>query len=563
MSTVFALLRLHPARSCLMLACLLIAGVAEGLSLTALLPLLAIAGGDHNADFPGAIAYGLLSYLGFAPSVGALLLMIVGGIICKCALLLLANASVGFTVARVATRFRHNLVSALLASKWSYFSKQRSGEISNALATEAYRAALAFEYSARGLSVLLQLLVYACVALMISWPATLVSLALGISSVSAMSFLMQSARQAGLRQTGLMRELVAYLSDVLGSAKPLKAMSRGAVPETYLAERADRMQQALRHEVTSRESLRALQEPLLASLAAVGLYIALVWWGMALSSVMVLVFLHVRLLGLFNKTQREYQRVLTQESAYHALNGAISEATSAAETNDGCCAPVLQREIKVEGLTFKHGNSAVFESLSFSIPAHRFAVLTAPSGYGKTTLLDLICALYLPHKGEILIDDVPLGKINLSAWRQSIGYVPQQTILLHDTIAANVLIGLDNATHLDAQHALVAAGLWDYVLDQPEGMNTVVGERGAELSGGQAQRIAIARALAHKPQLLLLDEPTSSLDLQTSLAIANKLKALARDLTVIAASHQHCLIESADIVIALDNMPHLARVTNA
>jgi ATP-binding cassette subfamily C protein len=132
-----------------------------------------------------------------------------------------------------------------------------------------------------------------------------------------------------------------------------------------------------------------------------------------------------------------------------------------------------------------------------------------------------------------------------------IGYVSQETILLHDTILSNILVGAPALGYSDAERALRQAGAWDFVNALPDGLHTIVGERGGLLSGGQRQRIAIARALAHQPLFLLLDEPTSALDPESERIVCETLQELAKELTVVAVSHQPALINAADTIYAL------------
>lgn len=553
MNTMFALLRTYPGRSALMLTALIVAGAAEGLSLTALLPLLSVATGEPVKGGINDIVLEVLRQLGIEPSVGAILVFIVCGIAIKSLLVLVANSQVGYTVARIATDFRVALIDALLASQWQYFVKQRTGALANSVATEAYRAATGFEYGARVISLLLQVSVYTIVALMVSWPATLAALAIGAIFVLALHSLLRIARRAGLKQTQLNRELLSYLTDVLGSVKPLKAMARDHAAEAILKRQTGDLEHATRREVMSRETLRALQEPILATLAALGLYFALSMWGLGLSEVMVLVFILVRLLGLVNKTQRQYQRVVTQESAYWALRKTVEQALAAGETANGMKTPTIDDSIRLEDVGFAYGEHRVFDSLDLEIPARSLVVLTAPSGAGKSTLLDLLCGLLKPQHGSIRVDGVSLAEIDLSAWRKFIGYVPQETVLLHDSILNNVTIGEPELTEQDAVRALKQTGVWDFIERLPNGLNTVVGERGGQISGGQRQRIAIARALTHRPKVLILDEPTSALDRETERLICVTLRQLAEHLTVIAASHQASLIEAADRVISLED----------
>jgi ATP-binding cassette subfamily C protein len=146
-----------------------------------------------------------------------------------------------------------------------------------------------------------------------------------------------------------------------------------------------------------------------------------------------------------------------------------------------------------------------------------------------------------------------LEKIDLKKWRRMIGYVPQETLLLHDSILMNVTLGDKDLTAEDIEGALRAAGAWEFVSILPQGMHSVVGERGQKLSGGQRQRIAIARALAHKPKLLILDEATTALDPESEAAICETMQKLGGKITILAISHQPALLKVADQAYRLQN----------
>jgi ATP-binding cassette subfamily C protein len=134
-----------------------------------------------------------------------------------------------------------------------------------------------------------------------------------------------------------------------------------------------------------------------------------------------------------------------------------------------------------------------------------------------------------------------------------IGYVPQETLLLNDSVLINVTLGDPDLTVADAESALRAAGVWEFVSEMPEGIYNTVGERGSMVSGGQRQRIAIARALAHKPKLLILDEPTSALDGESESAICETLQKLSGEYTILAISHRATLLNAADRAYQLQN----------
>ena len=158
----------------------------------------------------------------------------------------------------------------------------------------------------------------------------------------------------------------------------------------------------------------------------------------------------------------------------------------------------------------------------------------------------LIIGLLRPQRGQIWIDDLSFETVDIRTWRRVIGYVPQETLLLHDTVMRNVTLGDPESSEKDVENALRAAGAWGFVSALPQGMHSTVGERGGKLSGGQRQRIAIARALVHKPVLLILDEATSGLDPESEASICDTLRQLRGKLTILAISHQPALVNVAD-----------------
>jgi ATP-binding cassette subfamily C protein len=176
-----------------------------------------------------------------------------------------------------------------------------------------------------------------------------------------------------------------------------------------------------------------------------------------------------------------------------------------------------------------------------------------PSGAGKTTLADIILGLYPPDKGRITVDGVPLTEIDLFSWRRLVGYVPQDLVLFHDSIQANVTLGDPQISRAEVREALQMAGAWEFIQALPEGLETGVGQSGTKLSGGQRQRIALARALVCKPKLLILDEVTSALDPHTEQQICANVRQLAGETTVFAITHRAALLEIADRRYRIEN----------
>lgn len=565
---VFA--RAYPLRSAVALFALLVAGLAEGLGLTTLLPLFTTALDGGGSEAAGGLSIAgsgtdevvttVLGQVGLAPTLGVLVLIVVCGLLVKAGLMLWAHRQVGYTVAQVATDLRLALIRALLDSRWEFYLRQPVGTLANSVATEATRASQAYMFGAIMTAMLIQVLVYTTVALLVSWQATLIAIAAGSVCFMLLGRLVRSARKAGRRQTSLFRSLLAHLTDSLSSVKPLKAMGREGLADTLLQNETRQLNRALRREVFSKQALKSLQEPMIGALVAVGLYVALEFYGMSLSAVLVLTLLVARVLIQSTKLQQRYQEMMVCESAYWSLQASIDEARAHAEPEMGRRRMALRESIRLDNIRFAYRDDWILRGLSLTIPAGRLTTLTGASGGGKTTVVDLVIGLLRPQEGEVLIDGVPLVDLDIHEWRRGIGYVPQDTFLLHDTVLHNVTLGDPDLGEADAERALRHAGVWDSVAALPEGVHTIVGERGGRFSGGQRQRIAIARALAHRPQLLILDEATNALDRETEAAVCATLRSLRGTLTMIAISHQDAVIEAADCVYHLqDGVARLLR----
>ena len=501
-----------------------------------------------------------LEAAGIEPELGPLLLLILLGITLKSVLLLLAHGQVGTTATRFVTALRHELLASTLASRWEHFLSLPGGALTNTVSMETQRVATAFLAGINAVTFLLQALVYAAVALAISWQATLVGVAAGVVVIGACGLLVAASRRAGHRQTASMRELAGQLADILLSARPLKAMGRESLVEAALVSENQRLDRALRRQVVSAAALTAGQEELFAVAIVAGLYVALAPLQMPFPTVLVLVLVLGRMLAQLGKVQKEYQKVAIGESAYLSCRDTIAAARAATERGGKQPPPPLRRGISLDKICFSYGGAPVFDGLDLHIAAGTLTTLMGPSGSGKSTLLDLVLGFATPGAGQVRVDDQPLAETALVAWRQQIGYVPQETHLLHDSVLHNVTLGDPGLGPADAERALREADAWELVARLPGGLSHVVGERGGRLSGGQRQRILIARALAHRPRLLILDEATSALDDLSEAAICRTLQRLKGRLTILAVSHRPALAEIADRVYRL---PAPARTTPA
>ena len=530
------------------LGCLLLAGVSEGVGLATLLPLLSIAINDntHNDSTIAHYLRDILSLVGLEPRLEVLLLLVVGGIVAKCLLTMAAMAYVGNSVAKVATGLRAELIDHLLKARWSYFTSQPLGRIANAVSAESTRAGQAYLMAASLVVLIIQMAIYSIVAALVSWKLSLVALAVGSVIAFSLHFLVRLSRRAGHRQTERTSELVVYLSDALSNIKPLKAMAKAAKFANLFDRKIRQLKKALRSQVISQYALKNIEEILVAATIGAGFYIATTEASVPISQLLVMGVLLYQAISSVGKLQRQYQKAVLYESPYLAVRALIDEVEAAREPNPGTAVPTLEQGCRFEAVSFGFGKKAVLDRASLDIPANGLTVITGASGAGKTTLTDLLLGLQEPAGGRILLDGRPLTEIDLQAWRSMVGYVPQDLILFHDSVLANVTLGDPKLGPDEAKRALEAAGAWEFVSALPEGLETIVGEKGTKLSGGQRQRIALARALAGQPKLLILDEVTSALDPETERDICRNIDALSHDMTILAITHREAWTEIAE-----------------
>jgi len=541
-------------RSLVTLVCLVVAGAAEGFGVASLLPLVAVIGGDGGQPkgFSAKIVDAVHS-VGLEPTLGLFLALLIGGMTVKAVLTLIAQHRIGRAVADVAMQMRLLLIDALLAARWSYYVRQPGGRFAAALGSEATNAGEAYNFAARFVAEVIEAITYAAIATLFSWRLGLLALVVGLVMVLTLNRFMTIAKKTSVLQKRHLRKLIAGLADLLGGIKPMKAMGRHARFQKLFERDANQIRKAQRKQNFAREANKALQDPILAICLAAGIYVAVSVYGMDPGHVVVMALLLARTVTAIGKAQQALQGVRIAQSGFLGMADAIDMARAMREDSRGGKAPTFERGAEFRDVYFGFSEVEIIRGASFETPRGHVTTITGTSGAGKTTMVDLLLGLHEPTRGQILIDGVPLPELDLVAWRRMTGYVPQELMLFHDTLRSNVTLGQPEFTDDDVARALEQAGAADFVAQLPEGVETIVGERGARLSGGQRQRIAIARALIHRPKLLILDEATTALDPETEANIVRNVIELARStgLTVLAISHQPAWERASDNVVRL------------
>jgi ABC-type multidrug transport system fused ATPase/permease subunit len=269
-----------------------------------------------------------------------------------------------------------------------------------------------------------------------------------------------------------------------------------------------------------------------------------------------------RILPAFQDIMKAVSSVQVNRKSLEVISRDLTPADKlphAAQIREARRQPVTCRHsVRLQGIAFRYPGAErnVLEQFSLTIHKNTSVGLVGSTGAGKSTVADIVLGLLIPQSGQVFIDQTVITERTAPAWQIHTGYVPQQIFLTDDTIARNIAFGLkpedidDNAL-VDAARM---AHIYEFITNElPKGFNTVVGERGIRLSGGQRQRIAIARALYHKPELLVFDEATNALDGATENSIRQSVRELVGTKTLIIIAHRLNTVKDCDVIYVLDH----------
>lgn len=493
--------------------------------------------------------------LGVTPGFELVLCSFVGLLVLQAVLRRLADHHNARIEASYTAHLRDRLYAALVNARWLAFTRLRAADLTRALTQEVDHAGFAAQQGVTLAGLVGLALVHLAVALMLSPPLTALALGCGVAVALALRPLNRRAHEAGKVGQQCRAEMSAAIAEHLAGFKVAKSHGRGG-HHLDLFRRATHA--IAEHFVTSRHIFSASRVFFeLAGWVAlmVFLYVAVAWARLGTAQLVLMVFVFTRLLPRIGAIQGTWQHIVHYQPAFDAVEKLRAELEAAREELAGD-APALElrREVRLEDVSFRYdpvGERAAVRNVSLAISARRMTALVGSSGAGKSTLADLVLGLLTPTEGRVLVDGEPLDAARLAAWRNSIGYVPQEPFLFHDTIRANLLWAKPDATEAELQTVLRAAAAAEFVARLPLGLDTVVGDRGVRLSGGERQRLTLARALLRRPTLLLLDEATSSLDNENERFVQTAIEQLHGELTIVVIAHRLTTVRQADQVVVL------------
>lgn len=531
----------------------------EGVGVGLLVPLLSLLLGGTNAVPMRPIQWLERQLPNHSPAfyVGVCCIAIVSAIAAKNVASYVAQLFAARLKQRVSIGLRRALFERLQRAELDVFDQRPAGEIANMFLVETFRTTVAIDASVGFVQRLSIALFYVVALFYISWPLTSLVVALGVAIGGTLAFVYRRLGRAGTRLTDLNHQLSSVLEQSFAGVRVVRVTnSQQREIDRFAAVSAA---QSDAEESTARA--QALLFPLTETLAVLGAmlivacaYVFLVRPGHMLSSYLLWYgFVLLRLLPLLNQ-------LYTMQGHLFYLAGGIREVDKWLATPMYPERPFghvefqgLRRELRFERVSYRYttGTEALRDA-DFVVTAGRTLAIVGASGSGKSTLAALLLRLRAPSAGRISVDGMDYWNVTPESWHRAIALVEQDAFLFHGTLKENVLYGWQHASPDALDRAIDAANLRDMVASLPDGVDTLVGERGAMVSGGQRQRIAIARAIVRDPSILILDEATSHLDSVSEQLVQQALANASRGRTTIVIAHRLSTIREADWIVVLE-----------
>jgi ATP-binding cassette subfamily C protein len=535
--------------------------LTEGLGVALLFPILQVAGFNlanqgHVGHYTGEVR-ALLAYSGLSPSLWLATLLLIF-------MLLMALRSLFSRVQSVLT-FRtvltyelalsRHLYQAIINADWLFLVRRRSSDFTHALTAELTRVATCTYLLIGTMSNAILALVYIALALKLSAGMTSLVLATGAVLLLISRRWMRAVHASGTAVSESVSEVYSSATEHLQN---LKAMKFYDAQNSDLAMFSSLQSAALQQSLENTRSQAAAAFWFEAgSLLVLGgiIFASLQVLNVAPASILLLLAVFTRLIPRLAAGQNQLQAFLGELPAFENVMTIYRECVANAEVPGAAgLEPSLAHEIRLEQVGFRYDaqRPMVLKDLSLTIAAGKITAIVGSSGAGKSTVADLVNGLLSPLTGRVLVDGVELTAQTARAWRRHVGYVAQDTVLFHDTVRANLRWAKPEASEQEMRESLSLAAA-EFVFALPQGLDTTVGDRGTLLSHGQRQRIALARALLRKPGLLILDEATSSLDLDNEKRILDAIEHLQGRTTVLLIAHRVSAIQRAEMIYVVDN----------
>ncbi len=463
---------------------------------------------------------------------------------------------------RVIRDVKNIIYKKLLTLSMDFYSKNATGKLMSRI---TYDSAIIRDSISTGLTDLLyqpvQLVVYISLLLFvkiyfsISWVLIAISMMLFLLVIYPVVKIGKRLKSISRQSQEKMGDMTTTLHETISGVRVVKAFSM----EDYEAKKFASQNQSL-YRLTMKQVKRMTVVSPITEFVGISCVAIILWIAAkeiisgALSAGAFIAFL-ASLLSVMKPIKRLTNVYTINQQAMAAAErifDTLDSKPSVAEKPGAVILPRIHNGVKFEGVYFKYEDKGVLKDINLDVQVGRVAAFVGPSGTGKTTLVNLIPRFYDVSAGRLTIDGVDIRDCTLKSLMDQIGIVTQETILFNDTVAANISYGSEIRTKDAIMKAARIANAHDFIMKMPQGYDTIVGERGFRLSGGEKQRLAIARAVFKDPPILILDEATSQLDTESEILVQEAIDRMMKGRTVFVIAHRLSTIKHASTIYVLD-----------
>ncbi|MDA1353195.1 MAG: ABC transporter ATP-binding protein [bacterium] len=447
----------------------------------------------------------------------------------------------------------NELLTQLFNANWQFFVSRRSGDFLNVMQREFLFVGESFRFLADLIAAATQLAILLAIPLYLSWKTTALILVSGALISAVISRMARRAKHYGKLNVSTGNDYTSTLFECFNSVKLILAFAKGQKMIDHV-----RSLFGVHYSATVRSQM--LQVAVSGIYQPVGFALVVITFAYA-SATQIPIGLIVMLLYSINRmipVARNLASLKVQldlvAPSYGYIKTVKKEAQDTPQITGVEVFEGVNRSIELQNISFSYPNQTpVLKNLNLSVPKGKMIALVGPSGAGKSTLIDIIMGFNSPQEGQVAIDDVPLSTYDIFSVRERFGVVLQDAKLLNMSIKDNLLWANSNATDAQIIEACEQANAMEFIQALPDKLDTVIGERGVRLSGGQGQRLALARAIVRQPDLLILDEATSALDSESESKIQDAIDTIAKHTTIVVIAHRLSTIKRADIIYVINN----------
>jgi len=526
-----------------------------GISIVMLIPMLGLL--DISQDSVSALAV-LAAPLGRFSHAGQVCIMI-GLYFCLVVFKSLLSRVLSLRETQFLEDYSYNLRDALYKAvsraDWQRLTASRQSDTINLFTSQCSQVSYGVAEIIHLMSSLVGSAVQLVIAVWLSLPVTVFVMVCGAAFVFVFRGMFRISKEYGEELIRINRNMYSELFNQLRSIKEVRTYNVQREHAALFDEISDSSRQAKLKYTKLRAVPQVVYSCAAAFMIGVIFLVCVLVFEMDTARLMVLVYVFMRLWPVFSGLYGRIQGILSCVPAHEKLTEALDNL-SQSEPEGGNVPPLpFSGTIEFRNVRFAYqgGEENVLEGASFTLRKGTITALVGESGAGKTTIVDLLLGFLRPTGGEILIDGVPLDRDNLPAWRQALGYVPQEPLILNASVRENLQRFHPSATEPEMIDALKKAQAWSFVSGLKDGLDTSLGDAGVRLSGGERQRIVLARVLLGRPRLIIMDEATSAMDYESETAVRQAIRELEGGITVLIIAHRLATVRTAQYAIVLEN----------